>query len=232
MFDFSRERIIGILLSLPAVIFCLSIHELAHGWTASKLGDNTAKNLGRLTMNPLSHLDLWGFLSLLLVGFGWAKPVPVYMRNFKKPKRDMALTALAGPAVNLISAFLFAFVYQGALFLMRKYINANYSYFNPAPESLINVCSIIKMILYYFVILNISLAIFNLIPIPPLDGSRILDSFLPSKVYIAYHKYEQYISMALLLILLCTDILDPALSSACGFVENIIMYIPSKVFSI
>jgi Zn-dependent protease len=227
MFDFSKDAILSILLSLPAVLFCLSIHELAHGWTANKLGDHTARNFGRLTLNPVKHIDPFGFIALLLVGFGWAKPVPVNPRYFKKPKRDMALTALAGPLSNIISAFIFGFIYVFIQFIFLK--NLKTSGFEMSEKS-IQMWGALISIIYCFVHLNIALAIFNLIPIPPLDGSRILDSFLPQKAYVFYHKYEQYISIALMAILIFTDILSPLLLAATSAVEGIILYIPIRVF--
>ena len=227
MFDFSRERIIGMLLSLPAILFCLSIHELAHGWMANRLGDHTARNLGRLSLNPLAHIDPFGFIALLVVGFGWAKPVPVMMRNFKNPKRDMALTALAGPASNLLSAFVFGFIY---VFVERLFLNNLQANYLDMTEKTIQLWSMGLTILYAFVVINISLAIFNLIPIPPLDGSRILDCFLPQKAFVLYHKYEQYISIGLMAILVFTDFLSIILDPLISIVETVILFIPQRIF--
>lgn len=226
MFDFSREAIISMLLSLPAILYCLSIHEFAHGWISYKLGDPTARNLGRLTLNPIKHIDPFGFIALLVAGFGWAKPVPINMRYFKKPKRDMALSALAGPVANLLSAFFFAFVYVLVNKLTDDYIIDNIM---SITESQIQICTFINMIFFFFVYLNISLALFNLIPIPPLDGSHILDFFLPRKVYVLYHKYDQYISLILMAVLICTDFVSDYLEIAVAYIFDILIYIPVKV---
>ncbi len=215
------------LLSLPAILFALSVHELAHGWTANKLGDHTARNFGRLSLNPLRHIDPFGFIALLFVGFGWAKPVPVNSRYFKKPRRDMALTAIAGPVANLLSAFVFGFVYVFVEKLCINYLTENYLVIT---DSTLQLLQAVLSIAYGFVIINISLAIFNLIPIPPLDGSRLIDSFLPRNLYILYHKYEQYISLALMAILIFTDVISNLLGYAAGFVESILLYIPQRVF--
>lgn len=229
MFDFSKERIIAMLLSLPAILFALSIHELAHGWTANKLGDHTARNFGRLSLNPLHHIDPFGFIALLFVGFGWAKPVPVNTRYFKKPKRDMALTAIAGPLANILSAFVFGFVYVFIEKLFYNYLTENYF---ALTEQTVQLWSMGLNIAYAFVMINISLAIFNLIPIPPLDGSRLLDAFLPRNLFVLYHKYEQYVSLALMAILIFTDVISNLLGYATSFVENILLYIPQKVFNL
>ena len=217
------------LLSLPAILYALSVHELAHGFVAHKLGDHTARNFGRLSFNPLRHIDPIGFIGLLFFRFGWAKPVPINARNFQKPRRDMALTALAGPVSNLLSAFVFGFLY---VFVEKLFLTYFYNNMLTISERVITLGSALCNIIYAFVIINISLAIFNLIPVPPLDGSRIVDSFLPPKIYLAYHKYEQYISIGLIVLLVFTDIFSVVIGSAVGFVENIILYIPQKVFYI
>lgn len=176
--------IYSIVASLIVIFLTLPVHELAHGFIANKLGDPTAKHMGRLTLNPLAHLDLMGSLMIFVIGFGWAKPVPVNMRNFRNPKRDMAITALAGPLSNLLIAFIMIFLGCLSYFLIGVFYNM--------PTALVYVLSAIVSIFYLAADINISLAIFNLIPIPPLDGSRILNAFLPDRIYYKLMQYERY----------------------------------------
>ena len=192
--------LIMILFLFPIVILSLTVHECAHGLAANKLGDPTAKLCGRLTLNPLAHLDPMGTIMMLIFGFGWAKPVPINPNNFKNRKTGMAISALAGPASNLILSFFGVLFYHSALTVAIR-IDAYNSAFTQA----------LLMFLSLFTSLNTSLAIFNLIPVPPLDGSRILNVILPEKYYFKVMKYERYIYLALI-ILLFTGLLSMPLS--------------------
>ena len=201
-----QNFLISLLLSLPIVLLALSFHETAHGYVASRLGDPTARNLGRLTLNPIKHIDPIGFICMLLFGFGWAKPVPINTRYFKNPKRDMAISALAGPVSNLLLAFIFAV-------LLRLQIQ----FFGISMDTG-NALYWLYNFLYLGIRLNVVLAVFNLIPVPPLDGSRIFLVLLPTDTYFKIMRYERYISIALM-IALFFGFLDTPIN----FVTNLFM---------
>lgn len=180
-------RVIAFLTAIP-------FHESAHALVSAKLGDTTAKDLGRITMNPIKHFNLFGLLAMLLVGVGWAKPVPTNVNKFKNRKWGMALSALAGPAANLLLGFILMIVWK--LFIY------GFSYANAGVQlmSIPAWFDWIYTILQYQVIINVNLAIFNLIPIPPLDGSRLLLVFLPEKIYFGLMKYEWVLMIAIVLL--------------------------------
>lgn len=187
--------LISLLLSLPIALLSLSLHETAHGFAAWRLGDPTARNMGRLTLNPLKHLDPIGTLCMLLAGFGWAKPVPINTRNLRKPRRDMALCALAGPLSNLLLAIVFV--------LLLRFVGYGWlAQIVPTSRFTFNLAYFSILFLYYGVYMNVTLAVFNLLPIPPLDGSRILFLLLPPRLYFKLAPYERYITIAVMLLLL------------------------------
>ena len=197
-----REWLIHLLLSLPTILIALSVHECAHAWAAYKLGDSTAKNFGRMTINPLKHLDPLGVLCMIVAGFGWARPVPVNSRNLRNPKKDMVLISLAGPASNIVLAFIGLLILRILQVLVLPALSA-------AAIGAFGVDAIAMLLqfLMLFCMLNAGLAIFNLLPIPPLDGSHLLALILPSRIYFKYVQYERYISFALVL-LLVFNVLD------------------------
>ena len=183
-------ELLGSLISrVLAVFLCLTVHETCHGLAAYALGDPTAKRQHRLSFNPLRHIDWLGFVSMLIVGFGWAKPVPVDMRYFKKPKQGMAITALAGPVSNFLLAVLFL-IPVGWIYWHAQVTTFTLWLYN----FLINV-----------VILSIGLGLFNLLPIPPLDGSKVLFALLPDRLYWKLMRYERY-GMLVLLVLVAFDV--------------------------
>ena len=209
--------IIYILSSLAVIFLTLPVHEFAHGFAATKLGDPTPRYQGRMTLNPFAHIDWIGAACILLFGFGWAKPVQVNSNNFRNPKRDMAVTAIAGPLSNLIVA-LAALLINNILSLI-------------ATKTLVSAFYYIGFFFYYIALINVSLAVFNLIPIPPLDGSRLLSALLPYRYYYALMRYERYIFFGLIA-LLWIGVLDIPLNFLSGAVMSFLKSIAGLPFKL
>ena len=190
----------AMILRIAAILLCLVVHEVCHGWAAYVMGDPTAKQNHRLSLNPLHHLDVFGLIMMVVAGFGWAKPVPVDPRYFKHPKRGMAITALAGPMSNFVMAYLSAVVLHALL----------------AVGAVRGETQSLSMAMDFFallVMLNIGLGIFNLIPFPPLDGSKVVAMFLPDRLYYRWMQLERY-GMIILMAVLWLGWLDPILYAA------------------
>lgn len=195
------DFIIYTISAIVVIFITLPVHEFAHGFIATKLGDPTPKYQGRLTLNPFAHIDYIGALMIIVAGFGWARPVQVDARNFKNAKVGMALTALAGPVSNLIVALISMLIFYTITFFTQ--LNGFFTY--------------IGLLFLYVASINISLAVFNLIPIPPLDGSRLLSAFLPNRIYYKLMSFERYFFLIIML-LIFTGFLDYPLD----FLYNII----------
>jgi Zn-dependent protease len=215
--DFDIADLIIYISSIAFVVFCATpLHEFAHALIAVKLGDDTPRLRGRLTINPMAHIDKRGALMIFLFGFGYAKPVEVRMRKFKKPKRDMALVALAGPVSNILQSLVLLFIY-----------NALY-HFGSVNDNIMMVY--MGMFFFYAAVINVNLAVFNLLPIPPLDGSRLATALLPSKYYYKIMQYERYIMIGLF-VLLFTGILSTPLSLLSSAVISLLNNVASIPFA-
>ena len=214
MFDiFSKEGLITFLYTLPALVLSLSIHEYAHAWVAYKLGAISQKIRGRLTLNPLAHIDPIGFIAIMLIGVGWGKPVQVDDRNFKDSRKGMMLTALAGPASNLLLAILVTIILKLLMVfgVLNTMVNSN-------------VGGIILNMLLYVIQFNIVFGIFNLIPLPPLDGSKVLAYFLPQRARGFMYTLERY-SFFIILIIYFTNLTSYIITPGYNLILKLINWI-------
>ncbi len=205
-----------IIYSVPAILIALSLHEFAHGWASYMLGDPTPKAQGRLSINPFQHLDLVGTFLLFFAGFGWAKPVQVDSRYYENPKRDMVKVALAGPIMNFVVAF-FSLLIIG--FLEKANVPVD------------DVSVYVSTLLYYIAVISIGLGLFNLIPIPPLDGSKVLFAVLPPESYFSYMRYEQF-GMIFLILLVALGSFNGLLISARNIIINGMLEIVARMLGL
>ena len=222
--DLTREDavicVVFFLLTYGVLIFVsLPVHELAHGLVAYWLGDNTAKWNGRLTLNPLKHLDIFGTLMMVLCGYGFAKPVPVNPMNFRNPRVGMALTALAGPTSNFILVILSVGLFRVLCLVLGVEFDGGYMYVSEAYYNIAYYAYV--FLIEIFARINITLAVFNLLPFPPLDGSRIASLILPERWFYTMARYERYFTIGLFLLLM-SPLLDAPLEILYVSVTNVI----------
>jgi len=210
---------------IPAILISITFHELSHGFVSYKLGDPTAKNLGRLTLNPLKHLDILGTLMMLLSGFGWAKPVPINTTYYKDKRKGTILVSLAGPLSNILLALIFAFP--------MIYLENTFGLQHGSLYKGVDIRVIIYNFCFIAYFINIRLAVFNIIPIPPLDGSRLLTVLLPQRQYFKMQQYENYIGLGfLVLIFMLPGVLNTIMSPFLWVVETGIGFIVNPILKL
>ncbi len=207
--------LLDLLLGVIPALVCITLHELSHGAVAYLLGDDTAKRMGRLTLNPLAHIDWWGLVMMVLFRFGWAKPVPVNMYRFRNPKRGMAVTALAGPVSNVLIAVVCLFLY-GTLYEALAFSSAG---------------AVVLEMIVTTSYLSLALAVFNFIPISPLDGSKVLFSFLSDSAYEKLMRYERY-GMILLMVLVVSGATSGVISTVTGWLYDKLFFIAQFGFDL
>lgn len=212
--NFANINLIDLAMRIAALTVAFTVHELCHGLAALALGDKTAKNDGRLTLNPIKHIDPLGMIFIIFFSFGWAKPVMVDPRNFKYPKYDMALTAVAGPISNFIMAILSTIIYYA---LLVSGVGAG--------------MGVLLLFMRYMIIINLVLGIFNLIPIPPLDGSKLFGVVLPDRLYFSYIGSGSRIGMLIIFIMIWTNQLTPILSTLLSFAVGLLDDLGMAIFT-
>lgn len=213
---FSKDGILSLIISIPGLLLAISMHECAHGYAAYLMGDRTAKYSGRLSLNPLNHLDPVGAICMLLFRFGWAKPVPIDSRNFKNQKAGIILVSLAGPFANFVLGFLSTMLFYG----VALYCD------NAKP-----IFGFLRDIFLFSAHMNVGFMIFNLIPIPPLDGSKILMEFLPYKIRYQIYRYEQYFGI-ILIILVYAGTITPVLGTLRSYVLEFYQFAINPIFGL
>ncbi|MFW6306701.1 MAG: site-2 protease family protein [Bacillota bacterium] len=214
--------IVDIILLIPVGLLSISFHEYMHGRISYMLGDPTPKAMGRLTLNPLAHLSLVGTLALIIMKIGWAKPVPVNPRYYKNPRKGMMYVGIAGPAANLFLAGVFSILFHMMAIINNMSSNELY-YHMQSTQWNANVIKMISLMIFLGILINLALAIFNLLPVPPLDGSKILRGFLPAKFDKYFYKLEGPAGMVVLLVLLYTGIISRTIFPAVNFLLNFLI---------
>ena len=189
------QELLNLLPAVPAILWAISFHEFCHAWAACRLGDTTARDYGRLTLNPLAHFDVWGLVCMFLFKFGWAKPVPIDTRNFRKPRRDIVIISLAGVTGNIITAVAAGLLIRALARFAPAMFYTNYG---------------LQLVLLSFVAINLNFALFNLLPVPPLDGSRLILILLPPSALRAAYNMERY-GFIILLALIYLGVADRVL---------------------
>lgn len=209
----------NILIGVPTTLLALTIHEFAHGWVSEKLGDPTPRYQGRLTLNPMAHLDLFGTLLMVLTGFGWAKPVQINPNYYKNRTKGMALVAAAGPIANFLLAFAGILVGSIILLIMSS-LGASYE-----------TVSVVYTIMFYFAFRNLCFMVFNLIPLPPLDGFKVAGLIIPPKIYYNILRYEQYVLLGIMLLSL-SGAFGSIIGTGVNFFLDLIINVVSKLLGI